>query len=81
MSNKEQHELAQFDGIPFEMLNFSFSASVGYVSNPKDVSPLSDYVDEDYWNSLTYQEKQEELDEIADKMLSNCLDVGYGIVL
>ncbi len=76
MSNIEMISIIDNTGLPFEEIEIHLYLSIGYTSASRsDVHMLSDYFDEDSWNALSEDQKDKELNEIAQEWMNNYLDL------
>jgi hypothetical protein len=54
-----------------------FSLGIGIQGEQAEVVALSDYFDEDEWNSWTDEQKQEALDEALEQWACNYIDSAW----
>lgn len=64
----------------FNGLKIKLSLSIGYsVAKRTDEHSLSDYFEEDEWESLSEAERAKALGEIADEWAYNYIDIGVSL--
>lgn len=65
----------------FNNLKIKLSLSIGYAGAKRtDEHRLSEYFEEDEWESLSEEERNKALDDIADEWAYNYIDVGVSLI-